>query len=264
MYLPPDFDKAIAIEAANLLQQSYDQYSYFESRRSWLLQGKYDAPVLLTAKPSGILQGALEHVEQFGFVTRNKDTGVVFVVYRGTQSPGDWMSNIVLPQVLFKDWGMVEQGFSGLYWQTYADMQKGVFQYPREAKVVVTGHSLGGGLSTLAAADLAANGRDIHLYNFASPRTCDDKFAAIFNGNPHIKAMWRIVNTEDIVTTLPLATSKVSNGFESIGLLKPVLLLLNKFDYTHVGRAVTFTTQKHTIVDNHKMDTYLEALTQQS
>ena len=93
MYLPPDFDLKIAQEAAVLIKQAYEQYGFWRTQQPWLINGNYDTPVVLSAKPLGILHGALEHVEHFGFVTRNKDTGTVFVVFRGTESPGDWMSN---------------------------------------------------------------------------------------------------------------------------------------------------------------------------
>ncbi len=263
MNLPPDFDLAIAKEAAALVKQAYNQYNLWKSRQPWNIEGDYDEPVLMSARPEGIFDGVLERVEPFGFVTHNKTTGTVFVVYRGTQSPGDWISNMKFPQVPFKEgWGKVEEGFSKLYWQTYADMQRGVNSYPG-AMVVVTGHSLGSSIATLATADLAANNIKTYLYNFASPRTGDEKFSENLNTNPNVLAKWRIVNTEDIVTTVPLATAKVSaGGGESSGRLKPLLLLLNNLNYTHIGYAVNFTAQNNSIVDNHKIETYITALSE--
>src|SRR5256885_868415 len=130
----------------------------------------------------------------------NLTTQNVFVVFRGTQTPTDWLANLSFPQVPHA-WGMVEKGFSGLYQQCSVSVITAVKRVTGSPKVFVTGHSLGGALATLATADLAINGITAAMYNIASPRVGNAAFAGKFNSNGQVAASWRIVNTEDIVTT---------------------------------------------------------------
>lgn len=80
---------------------------------------------------------------------------------------------------------------------------------PLRLVTFVTGHSLGAALATLATADLVNSGAASRagMYSFAGPRTGDLAFAAEFNRR--VAVGWRIVNTEDIVTTVPLATPEL-------------------------------------------------------
>jgi len=107
MYLPPGFDKAIALEAAGLVNQAYQQFENFQRGTPWALQGNYDSLGNLHAKPEGLFA----RDEPFGFVAPNKTSGVVFVTFRGTQSPEDWLTDFTLPQVAHP-WGQVEKGFA--------------------------------------------------------------------------------------------------------------------------------------------------------
>jgi hypothetical protein len=123
-------------------------------------------------------------------------------------------------------------------------------------KVIVTGHSLGAGLALLATADLAGAGAV--MYSFAGPRVGDPAFATEFN--KQVPAAWRIVNTEDIVTTVPLATaSLISAGLpgNAFALLMKSIPQLN---YEHCGSMVAFTSQNGSIASNHGMLQYLAAL----
>ncbi|CAI5495001.1 unnamed protein product [Closterium sp. Naga37s-1] len=74
-------------------------------------------------------------------------------------------------------------------------------------RVYLTGHSLGGALSTLFAYELSQSNlvreRNIHLtmYNYGSPRVGNAAFVARFN--VYMRDSWRIVNRADIVPTVP-------------------------------------------------------------
>lgn len=259
MLFPPGFDRAIALEAAALVNLTYEQYAHRKASPPWILQGNYDTLSLLSAQSPGLIQGLFEQKEIFGFVARNRATGTVFVTFRGTQSPGDWLSNISFPQVPFRDqWGNVEKGFAELYIQMSQSVV-GPVQQSGAKNVVVTGHSLGGALATLATADLAANGIVPSLYSFASPRAGNREFTRKLNAT--VPVMWRIVNTEDIVTTVPLASSTVDSKPHSLGAFDLVVHALNRLDYMHVGSSVAFTAHEGSIIDNHKMGTYIAGLT---
>lgn len=101
----------------------------------------------------------------------------------------------------------------------------------------ITGHSLGGALSTLCMYDfvsvdenLKKNLQIIH-YSFASPKVGNTIFAKNFNMK--VPNSMRINNTEDIITTLP--------SF--------------KVDYEHVNTNIPFTTAMSSFTQNH-LDAY--------
>ncbi|XP_031503065.1 uncharacterized protein LOC116266111 isoform X2 [Nymphaea colorata] len=73
--------------------------------------------------------------------------------------------------------------------------------------VYVTGHSLGGALSTLLALELSSSQMakrraiSVTMYNFGSPRVGNKRFAEAYN--EVVKDSWRIVNHRDIIPTVP-------------------------------------------------------------
>ena len=257
MELPPGFDKSIALEAASLVNQAYDQYQHFVKQVPWSLQGDYDNLGVLAAKPDVLFA----RKEPFGFVARNKTTRDLFVTFRGTESLEDWLTDFTFPQEVHP-WGKVEDGFAHVYNQCSADVrsfvQAGATPGARNpANVFVTGHSLGGALATLATADLVASGAAAHaaMYSFASPRVGDRPFAREFD--KRVPQRWRVANTEDIVTCLPLATVTLLHPRSIFGLR---LMLSRSFEYQHVGIPLSFTTHNGSIPANHAMQVYIDAL----
>ena len=251
MFLPPGFDKAIALEAGALVNQAYDQFQKSKQNQPWSLPAPYRALGLLSARPDDVVS----HVEPFGFVALNQTSGNVFVVFRGTLTLGDWLCDFGFPQDPHP-WGHAERGFSRLYNQCSASVKNAVQSAGPGAKVFVTGHSLGAGLAVLATADLANVGAA--MYSFAGPRVGDLAFAAQFRKS--VAVAWRLVNTEDIVTTVPLATPHLL--VDGLPALKFFLLLksIPPLNYEHVGTPVVFTTHNGSIEGNHGMYQYLEAL----
>jgi triacylglycerol lipase len=251
MYLPPAFDKFIALEAGALVMQAYAQY---EQGNAWSLQGNYDELGLLFARPEW-----KPAPEAFGFVARNRTSGLVFTVYRGTESPQDWIADFTFPQVPHP-LGNVEQGFSDVYDQTADSVAAAIQRAGGKPNVIATGHSLGAALAVLAAAGIVASGAAAQtaLYSFAGPRVGDLAFAAGFNSR--VAAAWRVANTEDIVTTVPLATPAPSAGMLPHNPLTFLNNLGQTLDYEHVGNSVAFTTHTGSIAGNHDMHVYIAAL----
>jgi triacylglycerol lipase len=251
MYLPAAFDKSIALEAAALVMQAYAQYA---QGTTWGLQGDYDDLGHLSARPEW-----KPAPEPFGFVARNRTSGLVFVVYRGTESPQDWIADFTFPQVPHL-LGNVERGFADVYDQTAGSVSAAIPRAGGAPHVVVTGHSLGAALAVLAAAAIVISGAAAQtaLYSFAGPRVGDLAFAGGFNSR--VPAAWRIVNTEDIVTTVPRATPALSAGIIPHNPLTFLNNLGQTLDYEHVGDAIPFTTHTGSIEGNHDMTVYIAAL----
>ena len=115
------------------------------------------------------------------------------------------------------------------------------------------------------------------LYSFASPRVGDPAFAARFNAE--CPGTWRVVNTEDLITTVPLAASALESTTHR-SLLDDLLHVVGRMPmitwfsrhfawargwrsdlvYEHIGTPVDFTKNNGTVVANHQMSTYLAAV----
>jgi len=176
--MPRGFKQGVAVELGNLVLAAYDQFKAPARRPSkWPLSGPYQLVAEFSAPPP------THGLEKFGFVARRTDTGDVYVVFRGTQTIGDWLANLDFVQTGQQHgWGKTERGFSGVYGGSAPAIIGALKSAGHPAHVFVTGHSLGGSLATLCTADVRASlNATTTLYAFASPRAGDPAFAARFN-----------------------------------------------------------------------------------
>jgi triacylglycerol lipase len=113
-------------------------------------------------------------------------------------------------------------------------------------------------VAALAAAQLAIDGSAPQLYTFAGPRVGNPAFAAQFDAA--VPVHWRVANTEDIVTTVPLSTARIDAAdavkAPDLSILGVILKAVSGPEYQHVGDAVPFTVQRGSIVGNHDMVMY--------
>lgn len=68
-------------------------------------------------------------------------------------------------------------------------------------KIVVTGHSLGGALATLASGYLRKSNYTLDMYTYGSPRVGNEAFASFVTSQPGRE--YRITHLDDIVPKLP-------------------------------------------------------------
>ncbi|MEO1403203.1 MAG: lipase family protein, partial [Cyanobacteria bacterium J06635_1] len=149
----------------------------------------------------------------------------IVLAFRGSQEMRDWQTNFncrprpfsirpgggkTIISSAYKD-GKVHKGFF-LGWASIerkvlkqlddwekVRIKKGQTLLP----LLVTGHSLGGALATMAAASLQENGiRIAGVYTFGQPRVGDTKFTSQFNQKLADK-FFRFVNNNDVVPHLP-------------------------------------------------------------
>ena len=196
----------------------------------------------------------------FGFIAQSSAAPFTVVVsLRGTEDMWDWISNIAFfrkacPLPNAPAGAETEDGFTSLY-QTLRTGPAATAVPLRDAarnlvagagaggvaRVCVCGHSLGGALATLAAADLAGLklAGALTLYTFASPAVGEKTFAGWFDGL--VPDSYRIFNGPDIVPTLP-----------------PSLI-----GYTHVDEPFEINSGpsvKNSVVCHHSLSTYLHTL----
>lgn len=234
----------------------------------------------------------------FGFVAKSQtNPDETFVVLRGTRESAEWFNNFrPVPKKFleeqkdkFGDSGEVRNGFDRIYSEnnkgknlTIKETITKFFGEQQDllkpnSKVFVTGHSLGAGLATLAALHISkiAESKGIKasiiLYSFASPRVGDETFAQKFNA----VSGYRIINSEDLVQSVPLPTTQVVDDatFNTMsstrkartlwvrGVLETITNGQSAKHYQHVGVPITFTKQTGTVAGNHNLSkTYREAL----
>jgi triacylglycerol lipase len=164
----------------------------------------------------------------YGFVAVGGTPKTAVVAIRGTESNTEWWDDMhwdLVPFTKVAHGGQVADGFFGIY-QTFGTMVPGQQQSSQPSAtfaadvaqaaagglaadldpglpLVVCGHSLGGALATLLAADMTANTPlKPQAWTFASPQVGDAVFAARYGGLSTVS--WRIYNQVDVVPYFPI------------------------------------------------------------
>jgi endonuclease G len=131
------------------------------------------------------------------------DEAAVLLSFRGTESVGDWLSNL---KVLGKDtgsYGTVHLGF----WSSFEIAKPIVISLLKNAgakdkRLWLAGHSLGGALAMIAAAELRESLATAGIYTYGQPKTGNSVtrqfFRQHFAGRFH-----RFVNDDDVVPQVP-------------------------------------------------------------
>jgi pimeloyl-ACP methyl ester carboxylesterase len=135
-----------------------------------------------------------------GFIATN-EAGLAVLAFRGTEAnkPEDLLADgFALPGPWVKS-GQVDQGFARSYKAVREDINEVLTQH--HGTLLVTGHSLGAALATLAAAEHVA--RTPTLITFGSPRVGDEAFASLLDGLKEQRKIHRFVDCCDLVTRVP-------------------------------------------------------------
>jgi pimeloyl-ACP methyl ester carboxylesterase len=141
-----------------------------------------------------------------------QDGAQQIVAFRGTESLGNWSQNLELALV---------QGFGGYLHVGFYEALTYIWNdvrdcLDRDRPIMLTGHSLGGALATIAALDLHQRGYGVRaVYTFGSPRVGNRAFAAGYDLALRSRSH-RLVYGQDTVTRVPP----------------------RDFDYSHVGNFV--------------------------
>jgi triacylglycerol lipase len=193
-----------------------------------------------------------------GFLARSRATRTAWVAFRGTATTAEWRKDFDFSQFEFghasTEFDIVDgqnqlaldsgdmlschKGFTDVYGEFKHDLMSALAQLDC-ARAVVTGHSLGGSLATLAAIDIATT-LPVQAYVFGTPRVCESI--------PDTFQLWRVNNTADPIPSFPLAVMpNVRNKHRP-------------FHYTHGGVPIDFTTNRRSMTNNHLLPVYIDAL----
>ena len=134
---------------------------------------------------------------------------ITWVVFRGTET--DQLNDVCTDLLTFRvktpflpEECRVHAGFLGQYMSGRTSIMDAV-KFMANPKVVCTGHSLGGGLSTLCALDVEHNAEgDVETYcvTYGSPRVGGGNFCNLFDAV--IDNSFRFVDVNDPIPRVPL------------------------------------------------------------
>jgi predicted lipase len=137
------------------------------------------------------------------------EDGITWVVFRGTET--NQMNDVCTDLLTFRvktpflpDECRVHVGFLGQYTSGRTSIMDAV-KFMANPKVVCTGHSLGGALSTLCALDVEHNAEgDVETYcvTYGSPRVGGGHFCRLFDAV--IDNSFRFVDVNDPIPRVPL------------------------------------------------------------
>jgi hypothetical protein len=166
-------------------------------------------------------------------VAVHEETNTIIVYFAGTDDTKDMKQNISIGDVQWacrdgQRYGRVHRGFMNAYASVrdrlhtaLAAAMATVTSPTTTTTVIITGHSLGGALAVLAAADLTCQTDDdtlrtrIKVVTFGAPPLCDDVFARSYAVNGP-STTWRFVNPWDYVPRLP--------GMQFVHVGKPIMV----------------------------------------
>ena len=196
------------------------------------------------------------NLTMYGYIFWNKKENKVIFVFSGTALLTQVYSDLDIKQVPptllnnYKEGVLVHSGFYNIY----ISIRNILWNWWNENKCwvktfYITGHSLGGALSTICGYDFSNVFKDIKCsnlcnshtgsnniknlpihYSFAAPRSGNNLYASCFN--KLLKTSIRVNNTEDIIPQLPPAKIKT-------------------FLYEQTTGNVPFTISLGSLVDNH-------------
>ncbi|MCJ1392727.1 hypothetical protein MMC18_005598 [Xylographa bjoerkii] len=145
-----------------------------------------------------------------GFVAIDDKNRMVIVAFRGSDSWTNWVVNLEMIRVAtgWCDDCNVHDG----YWKSWHEikdrivplLEKAVEEHP-EYRIIITGHSLGAAIATIAAAEVRMIGphfmKFTELYSYGSPRVGNRPLAAFLS--THSKLSYRITAADDPIPRMP-------------------------------------------------------------
>lgn len=132
------------------------------------------------------------------FLAGSKD--VVILVFRGTESIRDWITDVKIKLVPSPTGiGRVHFGFNKALNVIWDELSSTITSWDVSNKLWVSGHSLGGALATLTVDRLTENGVSVQgMYTFGQPMAGDKDFKDNFDFKMKGRS-FRFVDDEDIV-----------------------------------------------------------------
>ncbi|RSL38138.1 hypothetical protein CEP53_015139 [Fusarium sp. AF-6] len=141
-----------------------------------------------------------------GYVSTDNVRKEIVVSIRGSSNIRNWLTNVDFGQssCSYARNCAVHTGFRNA-WEEIAQRARDAVAKARAAnpsyKVIATGHSLGGAVATLGAADLRSKGTPVDIYSFGAPRVGNAELSAFITAQAGFE--FRVTHGRDPVPRLP-------------------------------------------------------------
>jgi len=147
-----------------------------------------------------------------GFVALDTTRSLVIVAFAGSGATiRNWLTDFTFLQVPYTQPGCsscwVHSGFITGWVERRSSIMAAVTAalaaHPTYS-LVITGHSIGGAVGTLAAAEFRISGQGVDLYTFGSPAVGNKEFASFVTGQaPSLGENYRVTHVNDPVPQIP-------------------------------------------------------------
>lgn len=159
-----------------------------------------------------------------GFIGRDPVRSEIVLAIRGSVSVRNWIADLTLSKTSCSDTGLpvsdceVHSGFNHAWEDNSEEIYKSIWSafqtYPNHT-LVVTGHSLGAAVGTIAAVHLREAGYPCDLYTFGSPRVGDEGFVQFIASQDGRE--YRVTHSDDPVPRTPPIDEPFGGFFGGFG-----------------------------------------------
>ena len=162
-----------------------------------------------TCEPTFVPDYIVEHSGVRAIQGYDSRYNVIFTAFRGSTNIQNWLDNIQVSKISpYNDTSIsVERGFYKAYLSVQDDLFDNMYFLTRQYNIktmIITGHSLGGALSTIFAYEIMTSTYDMRIRNiitFGSPRVGNYDFVKSFE--LYNVPSYRITHYRDVVPHVP-------------------------------------------------------------
>lgn len=191
------------------------------------------------------------------FLTFDDNPEMLALIIRGTLTVPEWQQDLRLSMVPARFLGskgddyykdvMIHNGFNTIYSEMRDSILNVVKNFSdKPFSLLVTGHSLGAAMTTLASIDFTTNVPNVKrtlVYVYGCPRVGNAVFANLIKSKSNL-TVHRVVNNSDFFTEVPPSiTPNIANDQAP-------------YPYTHVGDEHSFNINHYSILANHNLPIY--------
>ena len=177
------------------------------------------------------LHNAYKYAIMLQYMSKNKPFRIEddIMLFRGTYKWSELWTEVKFGNSMWKDDAFIHKGFD----EYFKSIESDIIECSECRKInIVAGHSLGGVMAILTS-DLINEYFDYSpcVFTYGSPRIGNEEFNRLFENKP----IYRIHNTNDIITMIPPG-------------------------YSHIGHSIDLDFNHNSLVLNHSLERYEDAL----